>query len=217
MWTLSWKSFFAGAIVALISVAVGRNLDAKAPRSAGSHVLLSPEDYIEIQQLYGMYSRDVDPGSVRAASWMFTKDAIWCSVPPDKVACDPNGMSTGRGPFTGTAELETFFASIRDDHNKGGARHFNSSYVIVGTADGGARGSSYMVTVQRRTKDGPGEISNFGKYEDKLVKTPEGWRIKERVWHDDSWLGSMIPMPASPVPGDARTLSTGAVSKSRPR
>ena len=34
------------------------------PHQPGSHVLLSAEDHIEIQQLYGVYTRDVDPGSI---------------------------------------------------------------------------------------------------------------------------------------------------------
>src|SRR5436309_2544835 len=74
--------FFAGAIVALISSAATYSLDAKASAVAaqkgikkGSHVNLSPEDYIEIEHLLSEYPRDVDPGSVRDASWMFAKDA----------------------------------------------------------------------------------------------------------------------------------------------
>jgi hypothetical protein len=48
-----------------------------------------------------------------------------------------------------------------------------------------------MVGVETKTKGGRPELQLFGKYEDKLVKTPEGWRIKERVWKADSFRGSM--------------------------
>src|ERR1700730_8804056 len=68
--------FWAGALVALIAVFSMHALDAHSAKRSASQVLLSPEDYIEIQQLYGMYARDVDPGSVRDASWMFTSDAV---------------------------------------------------------------------------------------------------------------------------------------------
>jgi hypothetical protein len=205
-------SFLAGALVALISLSLFRGVQAQGGvhQKASSSVLLSPEDYIEIEQLYGMYARDNDPGSLRDASWMFTKDGIWCSVPADKTSCEPVGMMAG-SPFHGTSELRQFFNGIRERQNRGGVRHFSTSYVIVGTPDGGARGSVYMLTIQRHEKDGRSEIANWGKYEDKLVKTPEGWRIKERVWHDDSWMGSNIPMEASPIPGDKRTEQTGAV------
>ena len=75
--------------------------------------------------------------------------------------------------------------------------------------DGTARGSSYMLGLVRRQDGGPIEVETFGKYEDKLVKTPEGWRIKERVWRSDSFRGSMQEVSASPVPGDPQTYTTG--------
>jgi hypothetical protein len=53
--------FWAGALVALIAVLSTHALDANSAKRSASQVLLSPEDYIEIQQLYGMYARDVDP------------------------------------------------------------------------------------------------------------------------------------------------------------
>src|ERR1700733_13118719 len=82
--------------------------------------------------------------------------------------------------------------------NLGGVRHFNSSYVIVGTPDGGARGSSYMMQVERLKEDGPVEVTLFGKYEDKFVKTPDGWRIKERVWTADTFRNSKQQVTPSP-------------------
>jgi hypothetical protein len=188
--------FLAGALVALASVAVTHAFDAKAVRISGSHVLLSPEDYIEIEQLYGMYARDVDPGSVRDASWMFTKDAK-VLIPTVK-------------PMTTPDALKAFYGQVKSGQAAGGGvRHFNSSYVIVGTPDGGARGSSYMMQVETKAQGGHPEVTLFGKYEDKLVKTPEGWRIKERVWTSDTFRGSNQPITASPVPGDPATETTG--------
>ena len=91
--------FFAGALVATISSLATHTLDARASQKAGrkstSHVLLSPEDYIEIQQLYAMYARDVDPGSVRDASWMFTRDAV--------------AMISGQKPLTTPEEFKKFY------------------------------------------------------------------------------------------------------------
>jgi hypothetical protein len=187
--------FFAGAVVALVSVAATRALDAKPSFQRGSHVMLSPEDYIEIQQLYGMYSRDVDPGSVRDASWMFSPDATAVIAGPK---------------MSKPTEFKDFYQGVKNRQAAGGGvRHFNSSYVIVGTPDGGARGSSYMMQVETRERGGRPEVTLFGKYEDKLVKTKDGWRIKERVWRGDSYRGSNQPVSASPVPGDRSTDRTG--------
>lgn len=187
--------FFAGALVALVSVAATRALDARPSYPKGSHVMLSPEDYIEIQQLYSMYARDVDPGSVRDASWMFSKDAV---------------ASISGSKMTTPEEFKKFYQGVKNGQAAGGGvRHFNSSYVIVGTPDGGARGSSYMMQVETRAQGGHPEVTLFGKYEDKLVRTKDGWRIKERVWRADTYRGSSQSVSASPVPGDRSTDKTG--------
>jgi hypothetical protein len=186
--------FFAGALVALIAGAATRAFDTKTSSKPLGNVLLSPEDYMEIQQLYGMYARDVDPGSVRDASWLFTKDAIIV-------------MDTYK-TMTTPEEIKAFYQDVQKQQHAG-VRHFNTSYVIVGTPDGGARGSSYMMQVERLTEGGTPQVTLFGKYEDKFVKTPEGWRFKERVWRMDTFRGATKPVSASPVPGDRKTDVTG--------
>lgn len=153
-------------------------------RRPGSHVLLSPEDYIEIHQLYSFYTRDVDPGSKRNPAWMFTEDGV---------------AQMGTRRYTGQ-ELKDFYAQV-PKRQSAGVRHFNSAYVIVGTPEG-ARGSSYMLQVERREKEKPIEVTLFGKYEDRFVKTRDGWRFKERIWTPDTFRGSDEPVAASPIPGD---------------
>ena len=54
---------------------------------------------------------------------------------------------------------------------------------------------------ERRKEGGPIEVTLFGKYEDKFVKTRDGWRFRERIWTPDTFRGSNIPVAASPVPG----------------
>ena len=42
----------------------------------------------------------------------------------------------------------------------------------------------------------------WGKYEDRLVKTPNGWRFKERIWRSDTWYDSdepVLPSPFAPL------------------
>ena len=66
-----------------------------------------------------------------------------------------------------------------------------------------------MMQVEALTEGGPPQVTLFGKYEDKFVKTPEGWRFKERVWRADTFRGATKPVSASPVPGDRQTDTTG--------
>ncbi len=188
--------FFAGALVALISVAATRALDAKPSFKKGSHVNVSPEDYIEILQIMSMYARDVDPGSVRDASWMFSQDAR-------SVVSGP--------PMLKPADYKNFYSSLvgpEGQATRGGVRHFNATPIIVGLPDGTVRGSSYMVGITQRERTSRPEVQLFGKYEDVYMKTKDGWRIKERIWRSDSFVGSRQEVAPSPVPGDPRTYTT---------
>ena len=73
-------------------------------------------------------------------------------------------------------------------------QHFNGTVAtvplaarIVPTAEG-TRGSGYMLQIQKRQQDGPIEIILFGTYADRLVKTRDGWRFKERIFRSDTLL-----------------------------
>ena len=135
--------------------------------------MLSAEDYLEIQQLYYLYAKDVDPGSTHNAAWMYTEDG---------------SFQAGSDPVVGMAALEEFYEGVRNRH-QAGIRHFNGTVTLVKTAEG-AEGSGYMLQVERREQDGPIEVTLFGSYADKLVKTGQGWRFKERVFTADSWRGA---------------------------
>ncbi|MGE0392839.1 MAG: nuclear transport factor 2 family protein [Vicinamibacterales bacterium] len=145
--------------------------------------LLSPADHLEILQLYGYYARDVDSGSQRAASWMYTEDGVW----------DVEGTR-----YVGAAALAKYYANVHETHKDGGLRHFATNPVVVPSEEG-ARGSIYMVQLSRKVKDGPISLDLFGKYEDRLVKTSKGWRFKERVWRSDTFEGDHTPVLPSPM------------------
>lgn len=190
--------FFAGVLIALITSAATLSLSAKPAVRKGTHVNLSPEDYIEILHLINEYPRDVDPGAVRDASWMFAKDAR------------STGM-TGGAPLTTPQDHKYFYGNLigpEGQARKGGNRHFNTSPVIIGLPDGTARGSSYMMQVTLKQKGGKPEIDLMGKYEDLYVKTPEGWRMKERIWTTDQFVGSYQDVASSPVLADPGTWTT---------
>lgn len=193
--------FVAGAVLSMLSAGGMHLLDVRAAEPKirkGTHVNLSPEDYIEILQLINEYPRDVDAGAARDASWMFLKDAR--SV----------GMSGA--PMVTPQDHKFFYGSLiakgTGQASKGGNRHFNTSPVIIGLPNGTARGSSYMIGVSIK---GPGEkptIDLMGKYEDIYVKTSEGWRMKERIWTSDQHVGSFQDVAPSPVLADPSTWTT---------
>ncbi|MGE0447871.1 MAG: hypothetical protein AB7P99_21790, partial [Vicinamibacterales bacterium] len=144
----AWGGFFAGAFVALVSATVMHTVDTRAlaeaqqrPIKKGTHVNLAPEDYIEILQLINEYPRDVDPGAVRDASWMFMKGARSVGMSGAPMVTPQDHTYFYRSLMTGDGQAK-----------KGGNRHFNTSPVIIGLPDGTARGSSYMMGISIKEK-----------------------------------------------------------------
>ena len=179
-------TFSAGLIVG--GVAIGATWVSAQQESRSGNLIpnvgLSAEDYIEIHQLYSMYARDIDPGSTRSADWMFT----------------PDGVAVMERTVRGEQELKEYYENVLRRARRNGFRHYTTTYVIVGTPDGGARGSAYNLGVQRRGEGRPVEFQAFGKYEDTLVKTADGWRFKERIYVPDTFMGSDKVLPPSPIP-----------------
>ena len=56
-----------------------------------------------------------------------------------------------------------------------------------------------MMGVSVKEPGGRPTIDLIGKYEDVYVKTPEGWRMKERIWTTDQHVGSYQKIAPSPV------------------
>jgi hypothetical protein len=164
----------------------GRDHDAAELPSSGKSGI-SPQDYLEISQLYGLYARDVDPGSPRDASWLVTEDGSFTSVSATGVA----------STFEGREALREFYQSVRATQSTG-TRHYNTTYVIQRT-DEGALASGYMLTVARAALTEPWVIRGSGVYEDHLVKTRQGWRFQSRVFHNDSYVGDPNGFPTSPL------------------
>jgi len=157
---------YAFCLTVVVAVGASWVYAQQAPRLP----MLSPQDYLEIQNFYFMYSRDVDPGSERDASWMFTDDATF---------------ETEGTKVVGAKDLKQFYERVRRSQDAG-VRHFTSNLVIVPSSEG-ARASSYMMTVERREPSGPAILAGFGMYHDVLVKTPAGWRFKYREFRRDTY------------------------------
>jgi hypothetical protein len=120
------------------------------------------EDYVEIQQLYYGYAKGVDEGP-EDASWTYTADGSYHS---------------GDRTVSGQAALKQMYSNIRRD-NVRHMRRLVSNLIVTPTANG-ATGSAYMFTFDGRDGTQAARVWMFGKYEDVLVKTRDGWRFKER-------------------------------------
>jgi hypothetical protein len=155
---------------------------------------LTALDYIEIQQLVARYARAIDTCSNNGYDYadLFTPDGIFLPM--------VNGRSiTG---IQGREKLaEVSGGGSRGCKNVGwieqGVRHIYTNHVITPTRDG-ATGTVDMLMIG--LGGDPNKIEYDGYYEDIYVKTPQGWRFKQRTHHAVLDEGRRVPPPA----GDKR-------------
>jgi hypothetical protein len=122
---------------------------------------LSHEDITEIQQLEALYGHAVDAPDQSLLPKVFTRDAVF------------DGRPTGTDNYVdGLDAISAWFGLGKPPHPK-----VHNMFNVYVYEDGGETRvkSKWMVRNQRT-----GEIV-MGDYDDVVVKTPDGWRIKLRV------------------------------------
>lgn len=96
--------------------------------------------------------------------------------------------------FPDRATLITAFDAIHAAFSA--TQHATSGHVVT-FDDGGARCLSYVHARFRRVIDGTDCLfDSTGWYDDRLVETPEGWRIAHRASRMVSWTGDIRVMQA---------------------
>ena len=137
---------------ALLSLVVGGAAWTYA--QSGTARTLAAQDYVDIQQLYARYNWAIDAGDVEGYTALYTPDGSF-------------------NTFNGADGLRTFMKNRQASTR----RHWNSGLVIAPSAEG-ATGKVYLMIVDVGAK--PPVISSAARYEDRLVKTADGWRFKKR-------------------------------------
>jgi hypothetical protein len=125
---------------------------------------LSPQDYIDIQQLVSSYAYGLDGNTDNGATYasLFAPGGIF-----------------GRPRTEGRDNLAAL--ANREPHGAKYVRHFITNHVIEPTP-GGAIGREYCVIVDIGENGEPGKIFLGGRYDDEYVKTPQGWKFKMRTF-----------------------------------
>lgn len=145
------------------------------------HPTLTTDDYIEIEQLYANYVRATDMGGAGDGSdyaATFTSDGEFG---------DSNPM---RGPDALTGLIKNFHERLQRDGWS--SRHTYSSLQITPTPEG-AKGSVYALIFNVTAE--PPFVDHSGVYEDWLVKTPDGWRFKKRIFRHSRTFEPSLPLP----------------------
>jgi hypothetical protein len=151
-------------------------------KAAESKPTLTPQDYMEIQNLYSTYVRYTDMGGAGDGSdyaSLFT----------------PDGAFANDGSFGNNKGREGLKKMIKNWHSKlqkegWSSRHTYSGLLITPTPEG-AKGSVYVLTFNVTAQ--PPFVSGSGVYEDWLVKTKEGWKFKTRMHRRSSTFEPSMP------------------------
>ena len=118
---------------------------------------MNANDFVELQQLLSRYCHIVDTTAWGDLDQIFTADASF--------------TVTGVYPTaTGLEALRELYPRMNHP-----VAHTSSTLIVVESSDDSARLSSKWVTVR---KEG---LCGTGVYDDMVVRTPAGWRIRERI------------------------------------
>ena len=154
---------------------------------------LTAMDYIEIQQLVAKYARYIDSCSNNGYDYadLYTADGIFLPV--------TDGKPAGKGIQGRERLAEVSGGGSRGCKNVGwiqqGVRHLYPNHIIEATPEG-AKGTVDMLMIG--LGGDPNKIQYDGHYEDIYVKTPQGWRFKQRTHH--ALLSGGRPATPAPAP-----------------
>jgi len=183
----------------MLAVALGASLALARPAHAGQAAgngaapkELTALDYFQIQQLVAKYAKFIDTCSNNGYDYadLYTPDGMF--------AADRNGK------ILPGAQGREALAAISGGGSRGcknvgwikqGVRHLYVNHVITPTAEG-ATGSVDMLMIG--LGGDPNKIEHDGFYEDTYVRTPQGWRFKQRVHHARLVEGRRTAPPAAP-------------------
>jgi len=166
------------AVVCGVAI-VGAGAGWKFLAAAESKTRLTTQDYFDIYNLYGIYTRYTDMGygddGTNYAS-MFTPDGIF----NNRIGREANKIAihNQQGGW------------VRDNRS---VRHTTTNIVVTPTADG-VKGSAYLLVFNVAAV--PPFVEDSGIYEDWLVKTAEGWKFKKRLYRRSPTFSPGLPQGA---------------------
>lgn len=126
---------------------------------------LTPDDTIEMLQLYARYNTTIDTGDGDGFARCFVTDGVFDS---------------GMGVQTGHEAIAAF--AHKTHEAMPGMRH-NASNIVFDESAQGATGSAFLIGY---LVDGGFKVIVTGRYQDELVRTPDGWRFAKRVFRADT-------------------------------
>jgi anthranilate 1,2-dioxygenase small subunit len=150
--------------------------------------------WFEIHQLQERYCSALDNDRLEEWASLFTPQCLYEIVPKENVDaglpigvmyCDNQGMLRDR-----VKSLR--HASIYEAHTN---RHMTSGLTIQAIDNDTVDAQSSYVVIQTRT-NGESFVYQAGRYLDRIVRTPDGWRYHQRrVVYDTSRVQTLLATP----------------------
>ncbi|MBK7730843.1 MAG: nuclear transport factor 2 family protein [Gammaproteobacteria bacterium] len=125
---------------------------------------LTVEDRLALHELPGIYGDAVDDRNWAALDQVFTEDAVFEVI----------GLVT----MTGLAEIKRYM----DQEGQHPLAHLMTNIHIEVNDTGVRLYSRGIAPISGGSVEGVGYPIHFGSYYDEVVKTPSGWRIRNRVF-----------------------------------
>jgi hypothetical protein len=140
------------------------------------------DDHSAIVNVINLYPIAVDSHRYELFDRIFTED----------IHCDFGGGAA----FTDRTTLKAVFNDIHAGF--AATQHITSGHAIVLNGDRANCLSYVHGFFRRKLDDGEGVFQSTGWYDDELVRTPEGWRIRYRISRMVSYGGDIRVMQAMP-------------------
>ena len=183
------RIFVMLAFVGVAAVAFVAGQGGLAPSAEAQAGKLTALDYQEITQLIHRYAYGIDTCANNGYDYanVFTTDGVFIdNNSDDGYKAGGRVLAKGRdalATLVGGGERGCKTKLVWTDWS-----HLMLNQEITPTADG-AKGRIYLVQLGM---NGAGTVARHGGYEDIYVRTPEGWRIKQRMhvrnkaWHAEA-------------------------------
>ncbi len=157
-------------IVALLVVVAGMLSE---PGSAQG--TLTTDDRVEIRNLYNRYNHYIDnvKDNGHAFAGIFTEDGVF-------------ETNIAVGTRTGTEELAALAREVGSS-TQVSPNHLVWNIVIDPSPEGAVGSAYYGVTVRPHEEGQAATATAWGVYNDRLVKTADGWKFKYRKYTPAGW------------------------------
>ncbi|MFM0343057.1 anthranilate 1,2-dioxygenase small subunit AndAd [Paraburkholderia sp. RL17-347-BIC-D] len=150
--------------------------------------------WIDLHMLQSRYVNALDNDRLEAWPDFFVEDCLYEIVPREN---DDAGLPIGIIHCTNQRMLRDRVVSLRNANifEEHSYRHMTSGLTVLEQSADEVRTESSYVVVQTLT-NGESFVYQAGRYLDRVVRTPEGWRYAEkRVIYDTSRVRTLLATP----------------------